>query len=324
MSVPTPAPTGAFHYEFEVLQGYFKQSENDTDDSEFDFLKEKFGLIDRTYPTDSSSTSSSQWKHFAAHIRHLNQNSTTGESIKVLFLGRHGQGWHNVAETKYGTEAWDCKYSMLDGYDGIHWSDANLTELGQEQAKAVHALWESELKEGIPTPETFYVSPLTRTIETADLSFKGLQFGDGREYKPFIKELLREALGVHTCDRRSTASHILQTFPHITLEAGFSDPDLLWEEDYREPRSARTYRLGQLLDDIFETDDGVFLSLTSHSGAIGSILEAVGHRAFSLQTGGVIPVLVRAKRVDEERVKPAKEPSEGPPACKEALAALAN
>jgi hypothetical protein len=34
-----------------------------------------------------------------------------GESYKVLFLGRHGQGWHNVAETKYGTKAWDVRFS---------------------------------------------------------------------------------------------------------------------------------------------------------------------------------------------------------------------
>ena len=124
-------------------------------------------------------------------------------------------------------------------------------------------------------------------------------------------------MGVHTCDRRSPASHLLQSFPHITLEPNFSEPDVLWEADYREPSSARQYRLSQLLDDIFANDDGVFLSLTSQSGAIGSILAAVGHREFALQTGGVIPVVVRARRVEGERKKPAKEPSEAPPMCKE-------
>jgi hypothetical protein len=122
---------------------------------------------------------------------------------------------------------------------------------------------------------------------------------------------------VHTCDRRSTASHLVATFPHITLEPGFSEGDVLWEADYREPRLARKFRLSQFLDDIFANDEGVFLSMTSHSGAIGSILEVIGHRAFALQTGGVIPVLVRAKKVEGEREKPPKEPSEGPPACKE-------
>ena len=124
-------------------------------------------------------------------------------------------------------------------------------------------------------------------------------------------------MGVHTCDRRSTASHLLKEFPHITFEPNFSEPDVLWQADYREPRSARRYRLAQLLDDIFANDDGVFLSLTSHSGAIGSILEAIEHREFALQTGGVIPVLVRASKVTGERTKPPKEPSEAPPKCKE-------
>lgn len=110
---------------------------------------------------------------------------------------------------------------------------------------------------------------------------------------------------------------MVKAFPHITLEPDFSEADVLWEADYREPRSAREYRLAQLLDDVFANDEGVFVSLTSHSGAIGSILAAVGHRTFALQTGGVIPVVVRAKRVEGERRRPAKEPSEAPPKCEE-------
>jgi hypothetical protein len=38
MTVPTLAPTGSFHYEYEVLKGHFQQSENETDDSNFDFV----------------------------------------------------------------------------------------------------------------------------------------------------------------------------------------------------------------------------------------------------------------------------------------------
>jgi hypothetical protein len=139
----------------------------------------------------------------------------------------------------------------------------------------------------------------------------------GTPYAPYIKELLREALGVHTCDRRSTKSYIAKTFPHVTFEPGFSEKDALWEADYREPSSARRYRLARFLDDLFGEDPKVFLSLTSHSGAIGSILEVVGHRRFALETGGVIPVVVKAVRVEGEREVPEKEPSEGPPVCKE-------
>jgi broad specificity phosphatase PhoE len=293
--------------------------------------KSNFGLINRDYDTDIQGAGKEQWQRFSAHIRHL---VAQDPSIKVIWLGRHGQGWHNVAETKYGTKAWDvriplidlgciqltrdkCYFSALDGADGITWADANLTTVGQQQALDVNALWKQQIPHGIPAPETYYVSPLTRTIETADLSFTGLDLPKDRAYKPYIKELCREALGIHTCDRRSTKSHIEATFPHVAFESDFSEPDPLWEADYREPSSARRYRLAQFLDDVWANDGNVFLSLTSHSGAIASVLEVIGHRKFALETGGVIPVVVRAEKVEGRREKPEKAPSDSPPMCKE-------
>ena len=78
---------------------------------------------------------------------------------------------------------------MLEGKDGIVWSDAVLTEVGQNQAKDVNGLWQRVLPQGIPPPETYYVSPLTRTIETADLSYKGLDLPQDKPYRPYIKEV---------------------------------------------------------------------------------------------------------------------------------------
>ncbi|KNG51665.1 phosphoglycerate mutase family protein [Stemphylium lycopersici] len=283
-----------FHFKYTVQKGSFMQSEDETDDKTFDFKKSNFGLIERSYSTDSDDKEL-LWKSFEKYVRSLEAAKKENESFKVLFLGRHGQGWHNVAETKYGTKAWDCYWSALDGADGITWSDANLTATGQGQAKDVNKLWASQLPLGIPAPETYYVSPLTRTIETADLSFQGLDLPTDKPYKPFIKELLREALGIHTCDRRSTLSHLKPTFPHLTFEEGFSELDLLWEADYREPDTARRYRLATFLDDIFSTDAN----------------------KFALETGGVIPVFVKAERVQGKREVPPREPSAAPPLCPE-------
>ena len=330
--IPVPAqPPRDFHYRYTVQKGVFLQFEDSTDDTEFDFVcsssppitrhsflqqkKQNFGLINRSYPTDTPSSPSKPWTRFETYIRSVTSSAPPGESFKVLFLGRHGQGWHNVAESKYGTKAWDCYYSFLDGYDGLVWADAHLTPLGEQQAKDVQALWSEQLAQGLPAPQRYYVSPLTRTLQTADLSFRDLSLPAGREYKPFVVELLREALGVHTCDRRSTKREIENAFPHATFEPGFSDADELWEKDYREPASARQYRLATLLDNIFAEDENTFLSLTSHSGAIASILEAVGHRAFRLETGGVIPVFLKAERVEGKRQVPPKEPSDAPPMC---------
>lgn len=118
-SDPVPVGSGSgkvqdFHYKFTVQKGFFQQSEDETDDKEFDFKTSNFGLINRTYSTDSDEDKEkgTQWQRFEKYIRSLETSKQAGESYKVLFLGRHGQGWHNVAETKYGTKAWDVRYSF--------------------------------------------------------------------------------------------------------------------------------------------------------------------------------------------------------------------
>jgi broad specificity phosphatase PhoE len=204
-------------------------------------------------------------------------------------------------------------YAAQDGVPPLVWSDAHLTPLGQTQALAAHHLWAANLPLGLPAPETYYVSPLTRTIQTADLTFSSLPLPASHAYAPRIKELAREALGVHTCDRRSRRAEIAAAFPHVAFEEGFAEDDALWKADYREPRSARRYRVARLLDDVFAHDAGVVLSVTSHSGAIKAMLHVMGHREFWLETGGVVPVVVRAERVEGEREVPAWEPSAAPP-----------
>ncbi|KAF2203175.1 phosphoglycerate mutase family protein [Delitschia confertaspora ATCC 74209] len=318
---PVPAWPVKSHeeYKYTTVKGYFLQSEDATDSKKFDFKKQNFGLIARTYDTDSKSDRyGEQWQRFENYVRHLNKKSGKDVQYKVIFLGRHGQGYHNVAESKYGTPAWDCYWSKLDGADGLTWADANLTELGMGQAAEVHELWESLLlKEGggIPTPETYYVSPLSRAIETADITFEGLKLPKHQAYKPIVKELLRETIGIHTCDRRQSKTNIHKAFPHLTFEHGFSEDDSLWSAEYREPNSARKLRMTQLLDDIFSTDDGEFLSFTAHSGAIAGTLEAISHRSFDLPTGGVIPVFVKAEKVHGKRPTPSLEPSGTAPVC---------
>lgn len=105
---------------------------------------------------------------------------------------------------------------------------------------------------------------------------------------------------MHTCDSRSKASAIAAEFPEYQFEPGFSEDDLLYDPKTRESDEDRTQRLRTLLDDIF-TDENVFISLTAHSGAITSILEVVGHRKFPLQTGAMIPVVVRAEKTESLR-----------------------
>lgn len=103
-------------------------------------------------------------------------------------------------------------------------------------------------------------------------------------------------MGEHTCDRRSTKSAIAADFPRYRFEPGFTEEDEAWDPKVREADEHRDRRLLDLLNDIFATDENVFLSLTAHSGAITSILEVIGHRRFPLATGAVIPVVVKAEK----------------------------
>ena len=129
-----------------------------------------------------------------------------------------------------------------------------------------------------------------------------------------MKELLRETNGVHTCDRRSTRSEIAAAYPAFVIEPALTQADELWRGHERESSRARDARLKELLDDVFTHDEAQTVWMSSHGGAIASILREVGHRDFPVKTGQVLPVLVRAEKVEgsEERKE---EPWDPAPNC---------
>ena len=58
-----------------------------------------FGLIDRNYPATHGLTRKlTQWQKFAMQVDALNAAAPVDTVYKVMFLGRHGEGYHNAAE----------------------------------------------------------------------------------------------------------------------------------------------------------------------------------------------------------------------------------
>ncbi|GME21826.1 putative phosphoglycerate mutase protein [Neofusicoccum parvum] len=307
------------HINYTTVTGFFLQDDPATNASTFDYTKVNLGLINRTYPTDGSfdpAGQKTQWERFANYVSSLNRNASANVQYKVLIMGRHGEGDHNVAESFYGTPAWDCYWSLLDGNGTVTWADAHLTQKGIDQALVANSFWSNALANaGIPAPESYYVSPLARCLATANLTFSGLELPEDKPFKPLVKELLREALGLHTCDRRSTKTWIEQNFPDFPIEPGFTEEDPLWSATLRESSTAQVARLKTLLDDVFTHDANTFISFTSHSGSIGSILKAVSHRTFSLVTGAVIPVLVKAETLPGPAPPTTIDPPTTAPTC---------
>ncbi|KOS42731.1 hypothetical protein ACN38_g6358 [Penicillium nordicum] len=309
---------------YSAVTGYFLQDEESTDASTFDYTAENFGLIGRTYPADKENKkheSLTQWERFHNQVTELNDQSPPHIEYKVLFLGRHGEGWHNAAETYYGTPAWNCYWSELDGNSTASWADATLTPGGITQALKANEFWQKEIKEQrIHTPDHYYVSPLTRTLQTANLTFGNLDLPKhSAHFKPTIKELFREGISVHTCDHRRDRSYIHDLFPHWTIEHGFTEVDELWNGVTGETSGAQDVRSAEALGDVFFTlsKKQSFVSITSHSGEISSILRVIGHRTFKLNTGAVIPVLVKAEKLGCKAPVTSSVPWEVSPHCTE-------
>lgn len=305
------------YYKYSTVTGYFLQDEPSTNPEKFDYSTTNLGLIDREYDTDVSVPrhSQSQWQRFTHKLRMLNQEASNGTRYILVYIARHGEGWHNRAVRKYGTKDWDCYWSTLDGDGEIVWADPRLTDDGVSQALTANAFWKRHIEEEfILTPEYFFVSPLERCLRTAQLTWSGVPLPSEQAFQPEVKEMLRECMGIHTCDRRSSKTYIQSTYPY-RVESGFAEEDPLWLPDLRESRSALTVRLKRFLDDIFKQHNGTIFSLTTHGGATEAILSAIGHRVFPLQTGAIIPVLIKAELFHGEERETPVDPWEPKPDC---------
>lgn len=171
------------------------------------------------------------------------------------------------------------------------WADAKLTDKGREQAGAICASLQRDSRElKMPVPARHYTSPLARCLETTRLAFSGF----APHTAPVVKELLRERLGRHTCDRRSSRSWIAANYPEFDIEPGFTEQDELWNAEVRETNEELVVRIRKLLDDVFSNGDEVLVSFTAHSGAIRALYSATRHREVWVGPGTLVPLLVRA------------------------------
>ncbi|KAK8120282.1 Phosphoglycerate mutase [Apiospora kogelbergensis] len=257
------------------------------------------GLIPQLYAAQASSNVDSQlspWQRFTNHVEQLNRDAKDGELYKVLYVGRHGQGYHNVMEAKVGTPAWESHWAFLDGHGDAVWADSELTDKGRSEAADNAKVWRRLIEqEKMPWP-ALYCSPLRRCLETAHLSFEDLAASQGKTYQPIVKENLRERMGRHTCDRRSSRTWIQEHYPGYLIEPGFTEKDELFEDDRRETVEEHIARTHVAMDDIFETEPSFFVSLTIHSLASRTLMRVIGHESIRLSAGSTTAFLVKATR----------------------------
>lgn len=109
-------------------------------------------------------------------------------------------------------------------------------------------------------------------------------------------ENLRETIGLHLCHKRSTKSQLQSKFPNLVFPEDFEEEDELFEA-YVNPRREQLYeqfaRIHSVLQNIFDNDSNDILSITSHAGTIRAFITVIGHRKFTIPTGGMIPIVVK-------------------------------
>lgn len=161
-----------------------------------------------------------------------------------MFVARHGEGVHNVAEAKYGTKAWDEHWSLLTGDGQSTWGpDPPLTEVGEGQAHDACQKWRTllQIDDPVPLPTMFFSSPMVRSARTLQLTFDGLVWPaehaktDSQltttEVRPRILECLREDFrDRHTCDQRSKRSAIAARWEPLgwTVDKGMDEEDTIF------------------------------------------------------------------------------------------------
>ncbi|GME84621.1 unnamed protein product [Ambrosiozyma monospora] len=247
---------------YSIVPGFFKQSDNSTDVKTFDY-HDNLGLNDNL-----------TWTEFKQQIDDLNENAEEGVSYKVIYYGRHGEAWHNVANDFYGDAYW-CYYSVFNGDGNMTWGpDPYLTPNGEAVAQNNSVLIKSLIKDDFPLPQAFYSSPFTRCADTLNYTWYDIALAPGY-VTPVFKEVLREQIGGGTSELRRDRAYLEERYPGWDFEANFPYNDTMYSPDWDETNAGMQWRGRFFLDDMFQTEESTFISATAH-GSIGAERRKIG------------------------------------------------
>lgn len=220
---------------------------------------------------------------------------------KLIYAGRHGEGYHNVANDKYGP-MWDEKWSHEFGDGNLTWGpDPELTPLGVQQARAIDDEWRRLLVpdnlDQPPVPTRLISSPFRRSAVTLLTAWNHVRTKGLLPVTPVIRELWREQIWSHTCDWRSSKTAIHERVPEFDLEQAMTEEDEL-RHVVVETEDTVYIRIRSALSQTFEEfpDDPV-IGISSHSGAIRALFMAVGHKVFKPRICSFVPLIVKATPV---------------------------
>lgn len=151
----------------------------------------KFSIVVENAALPTINDESTAYSHIPEHGFSL----FLAKRTKTIHFIRHAEGQHNLANREYGDDT-PVIYSTNGSERYI---DAKLTDHGIQQCIEARR---GTLFKDVKNPELIVVSPFTRTLQTAHISFGGSGI-------PFVvHDLLRERSGKYTCDQRRSKTDI--------------------------------------------------------------------------------------------------------------------
>ncbi|CAF1192489.1 unnamed protein product [Didymodactylos carnosus] len=222
------------------------------------------------------------WNDYYSYYSNLVSDSNNNKQYryKTLYLIRHGQGKHNLAESTYGSVKWEAELAQLDDY-----LDAQLTDLGNKQAEILLNYVQDGVENDGLKIDYVVVSPLSRAIQTAldgvypalinNNKIKSIDSASKNQSVPIVAfEYARETIGRHTCDKRNSKTILQQRFSSVNFDYLLDEEDALWTQ-MRETYAQEILRAGKLLKILFELPYKN-IAVVAHSGILRCITKQLG------------------------------------------------
>ncbi|RLN90761.1 hypothetical protein BBJ28_00015149 [Nothophytophthora sp. Chile5] len=232
----------------------------------------------------------SSWAEFQHNLTQLEKEEGSdgaARRLKVVYFLRHAEGIHNEAHTIYGSPRWEDEFARTEAF-----LDSALTPFGIKDAQDKgQASMKAELERGMPPIERVVVSPLSRTIETAQNFFAKDQVPD----EPFVCiESCREILDCHTCNKRRPMSEMRRKFPSVDFSAVTDEEDLLWSSTHRETTEEIQTRARAFLLELFDAIPERYVVVAGHMTFIEAVCAVAAGTQVRLGNCEMVPMVLEA------------------------------
>ena len=172
--------------------------------------------------------------------------------MKNIICIRHGKAFHNVLSDKIGEKAFSLKESF----------DAPLVEEGILQAKEL-----GENSKQLKKIDIVFVSPLTRTLQTAENIFE-----KNKIVRIVALDKMKEfPQGIEICNKRRNRIELKEKFKKVDFSLLDSDSDQMWREDRYEKIEELKQRIKEFKQFIMNENYNN-IAIVSHNNFLKELL----------------------------------------------------